>query len=123
MQFLRNIPALQAYFPEYLGECGRVILTEPSGTPLINGLKASWEDRVDLSLKVLQMVEDFHDASEKWLIYLLDFDYQNFAMTSDGQLRLVNLGSVMVIDKDDTSASEFCLSSWFCCVFISCRHL
>lgn len=105
-QFFRSIPSLRPYFTEYLGECGRVILTEPSGKPLSSYLKASWKDRVDISLKILQMIEDFHDSSDKWLVLILDFGYENFVMTSEGQLKVVNLGGMVIVDKDQTSTSE-----------------
>ncbi|XP_011661612.1 divergent protein kinase domain 2A [Strongylocentrotus purpuratus] len=105
LKFFRNIPSLRPYFTEYLGECGRVILTEPSGKPLSSYLKASWKDRVDISLKILQMIEDFHDSSDKWLVLLLDFGYENFVMTSEGQLKVVNLGGMVIVDKDQTSTT------------------
>nr|XP_054750385.1 divergent protein kinase domain 2A-like [Lytechinus pictus] len=109
LKFFRHIPPLQPYFSEYLGECGRVILTEPSGKPLVSYLKASWKHRVDISLKILKMIEDFHDSSDKWLVLLLDFTYENFVLTSEGQLKVVNLSGIVIVDKDQTSTSEYCL--------------
>ncbi|XP_063953703.1 divergent protein kinase domain 2A-like [Lytechinus pictus] len=105
LKFFRHIPPLQPYFSEYLGECGRVILTEPSGKPLVSYLKASWKHRVDISLKILKMIEDFHDSSDKWLVLLLDFTYENFVLTSEGQLKVVNLSGIVIVDKDQTSTT------------------
>ncbi|XP_071507040.1 divergent protein kinase domain 2A-like [Diadema antillarum] len=105
LKFFRTVPSLQPYFPEYLGECGRVILTETSGSPLAAYLPASWKDRVGVAIKVLQMVEDFYSSSDKWLIFLWDFQYENFAVTPQGKLRVVNLGSIVVVDKELVSTT------------------
>lgn len=59
------------------------------------------------------MIEDFHDSNDKWLVLLLDFGYENFVMTSEGQLKVVNLGGMVIVDKDQTSTSESDFSSHF----------
>ncbi|XP_038078354.1 divergent protein kinase domain 2A-like [Patiria miniata] len=97
--FQQYVPELQKYFPTYLGECGRMIVVAEAGEPLSEYLDASWDVRADLSRQILQMIYDFQNASSDWMVVFADFRYENFAVTTDGRIQLLDLEDIMIIDK------------------------
>ncbi|XP_070535625.1 divergent protein kinase domain 2A-like [Ptychodera flava] len=85
--------------PFYIGECGRVIITEHTGRPLRHFFGDSWSQRVNLSLQLLDMVNKFLKEDSDWLVLLGDFHHSNFAVTDSGRLVLTNLKDVLIVDK------------------------
>ncbi|XP_022084636.1 deleted in autism protein 1 homolog isoform X2 [Acanthaster planci] len=104
--FHQYVPELQKYFPAYLGECGRMIVVAEAGVPLSEYLNASWDVRADLARQILQMIHDFQNASSDWMVIFADFSYDNFAVTADGHIQLLDLEDIMIIDKRDISPGQ-----------------
>nr|XP_006819944.1 PREDICTED: deleted in autism protein 1 homolog [Saccoglossus kowalevskii] len=89
-------------FPQYIGECGRVVITEHAGKPLVQFLNASWEQRVALSLQLFDMVDTFLKGSSDWLVLFGDFRFSNFAVTDTGRVVVTNLKDILIVDKQET---------------------
>ena len=105
--FEQRVPELQKYFPAYMGECGRMIVVAEGGNPLSDYRNASWDIRVDLSRQILQMIYDFQHASPDWMVIFDDFRYDNFAVTDDRRIQLIDLGDISVIDKREMLPRKF----------------
>ncbi|XP_072021218.1 divergent protein kinase domain 2A-like [Amphiura filiformis] len=102
----RYIPEVAKYMPIYYGECGRMVVVEPGGTSLEHYLKESWQVRVDLALQILQMVEDFLTASPSWMLFFVDYRFDNLCVSEDGKIQLIDMEDVVIIDKEEIKAME-----------------
>ncbi|XP_077994097.1 divergent protein kinase domain 2A-like [Glandiceps talaboti] len=87
--------------PFYIGECGRIIVVENPGKPLIQFFNDTWEQRVSLSLQLLDLIDKFFKDNSDWLLLFTDFHYSNFAVTESGRVILTKLKDVLIIDKYD----------------------
>ncbi len=109
--FEQKVPELQKYFPAYLGECGRTIVVAEAGTPLSDYCNASWDIRADLARLIFQTIHDFQHASPDWMVILADFSFDNFAVTPDRRVQLLDLEDISIVDKQEIASGEFCFRS------------
>ncbi|XP_078675080.1 divergent protein kinase domain 2A-like [Branchiostoma floridae x Branchiostoma belcheri] len=108
---LKAIPRKKLPVPAFLGACGNLVAMETPGKPLSMYLevKGPWQVRANLSLQLLQMLDDFQNKDPDWLLMSVDVNIENFSVSSDGQLFLTNLGAMTIINKhnlDKNSTSK-----------------
>ncbi|XP_033624896.1 divergent protein kinase domain 2A-like [Asterias rubens] len=104
--FEQKVPELQKYFPAYLGECGRMIVVAEAGVPLSEYRNASWDIRADLARQIFQMIHDFQHASPDWMVILADFSFDNFAVTPDRRIQLLDLEDISIVDKQEIASAK-----------------
>eukprot|EP00058_Branchiostoma_floridae_P019078 XP_002604567.1 hypothetical protein BRAFLDRAFT_79443 [Branchiostoma floridae] len=97
------IPRKKLPIPAFLGACGNLVATETAGKPLSMYLevKGPWQVRANLSLQLLQMLDDFQNKDPDWLLMFVEVNIENFSVSSDGRLILTDLGNMTIINKHD----------------------
>lgn len=89
-----NVP-----IPNVLGSCGRIVVRESDWSPISNQLNEPFEVRAGIALQILQLVEDLQEEDSEWYFLNTDFTYENLMQTKDGEIILINLQDMAVIDK------------------------
>ncbi|XP_059483036.1 divergent protein kinase domain 2A [Neocloeon triangulifer] len=98
---LQAFPAEDGWpFPKYLGSCGRVTAQEYVGSNLGYYLNSEWRTRARLALQLLKIAQrlTFHD--QHFSLYLTDVTAENLAVDAHGTLKVVDLGNVIIVDKN-----------------------
>ncbi|XP_066282929.1 divergent protein kinase domain 2A-like [Branchiostoma lanceolatum] len=103
LALLKAFPRKKLPVPAFLGACGNLVAMETTGKPLPVYLKVkvSWQVRANLSLQLLQMLDDFQNKDPDWLLLAGDVSMENFAVSPDGQLILSDLAAMTIISKHD----------------------
>nr|XP_006819942.1 PREDICTED: deleted in autism protein 1 homolog [Saccoglossus kowalevskii] len=99
LQFFSSFPDSPWPFPRYIGECGRLVIVEHAGTPLREFYDAPWVDRARLVLDVFDVVDRLQRLSPDWSILFTDLHSDNFAVSPSGELVIVDLEDILVLDK------------------------
>ncbi|XP_078576825.1 divergent protein kinase domain 2A-like [Branchiostoma floridae x Branchiostoma japonicum] len=107
-------------FPKFYGACGRVIVVEHAGRTLDAFLDSPWNVRADIAVQLLQLVDTLRERDPDWVLLLTDISFENFAVDSHGQLRLIDLDDVMVFDRrtavgshqEKVICNEECYMDW-----------
>ncbi|XP_062519899.1 divergent protein kinase domain 2A-like [Corticium candelabrum] len=85
-------------FPRYYGACGRTIIVEDGGRPLLEYMNKPWEFRVWLAVQLLQIAFLLTNNNKEWAVYLTDIDLENFALSRNGQVLAIDVEHVEVVD-------------------------
>ncbi|CAB3372344.1 Hypothetical predicted protein [Cloeon dipterum] len=87
-------------FPKYLGSCGRVTAQEFIGSTLAYYTNSEWRTRAKLALQLLKIAQrmTFHDP--RFSLYMTDVTPENLAVDSHGNLKVVDLGNIIIVDKN-----------------------
>ncbi|KAL7648160.1 UNVERIFIED_CONTAM: hypothetical protein RMT77_000062 [Armadillidium vulgare] len=84
-------------FPKYYGACGRVVVQELAGSPLSRFYGNPWLERASLAVQLLQIA---NSMTEHYIrIYLTDPSSDNFAVDSKGNVKLVDLENIVLVDS------------------------
>ncbi|XP_076642294.1 divergent protein kinase domain 2A [Halictus rubicundus] len=96
--------------PRYLGACGRIILEEYVGLPLINYYYKPWLLRAKLTSSLLNSAYIFTFQSSDFAFYLTDVSADNIAVDSNNNVKFIDLENVIVVDKNFVPEEE--LETW-----------
>ncbi|XP_037075874.1 divergent protein kinase domain 2A-like [Pollicipes pollicipes] len=86
-------------FPRYLGACGRLVLEQYIGPTLARYHGASWRQRVELALQLLEIAEMLTSNDYDFNLYLTDVTAENLAVDSEGRVFIVDVEDVVVVDR------------------------
>ena len=96
-------------FPVYLGGCGRFIVEEYVGPNLSSWLpSASWKERIGAALQLLKIAEKFTKGVSGLRMYITDLSLDNVAVTSTGDLKIVDGEHVIVVDLEIILKGKLC---------------
>ncbi|XP_065183232.1 divergent protein kinase domain 2A-like [Sycon ciliatum] len=104
---LKAFPASDGWpFPHYYGACGRMIFVEDSGTDMSDYISEPWEVRIRVAKGLVDAIIKLTDNSELWIFYLLDLQYDNFAVRYDRQhdryaVKLIDLEHMIIVHKKE----------------------
>ncbi|KAG1678568.1 Deleted in autism protein 1 [Nymphon striatum] len=97
---IQSFPAQNGWpFPHYYGACGRIIVEENGGKPLSDYLYASWNTRVQLSYQLMKIAEKLTNNQLNLSLYMTDVNLNNFAVSPEGHLTLIDAENIIVVDK------------------------
>jgi hypothetical protein len=97
---LMSFPAEEGWpFPTYYGSCGRFAVMEDAGRPLTAFFTRPWNTRARLALQVLQMADKFTQNPTNLGLYLTDWLPENFAVSDDLQVKLVDLENIILVNQ------------------------
>ncbi|XP_078661008.1 divergent protein kinase domain 2A-like [Branchiostoma floridae x Branchiostoma belcheri] len=85
-------------FPSFLGACGRMAVFEHSGSPLRYYYEDTWETRMKLTLKVLELVDKLTNNDQGWVIMPTDLGYDNIVVNSEWELYVIDVEDVVILD-------------------------
>ena len=85
-------------FPKFYGACGRAIVVEDVGKTLDMYLTKSWSVRVTLALSVLELARRLTLSEHGWALYMSDPFMENFAVTEDLEVKLIDAEHLVVVD-------------------------
>ncbi|KAF8785558.1 Divergent protein kinase domain 2A like protein [Argiope bruennichi] len=86
-------------FPQYLGSCGRVIVEEYVGKTISYYEDSPWKQRVDIAYQLLLIAQMLTENDSGFSLYMTDVNMDNFAVRSDGTVLLVDVESVVIVDR------------------------
>ncbi|XP_078042381.1 divergent protein kinase domain 2A [Augochlora pura] len=86
--------------PKYLGACGRIILQEYVGLPLMNYYYKPWLIRAQIVSSLLNGAYVFTFQSNDFGFYLTDISADNIAIDSNNNAKFIDLENVIVVDKN-----------------------
>ena len=53
------------------------------------------------------MLEDFLTASPDWLLFFVDLRFDNFCVSENGRIQLIDLEDVVIVDREDIKESKY----------------
>lgn len=84
----------------YLGSCGLISVSEYCGESLTSiAPKLIWNDRASLAIQLLNFAFNATFDNPDFGFYFTDMSADNFAVSADGIIRLVDLENVIIVDK------------------------
>jgi hypothetical protein len=86
------------FLPALYGACGRVIVVEYVGPSLSSALDRPWQERVKLSIKLIQLARTFTRTEDKMALYMYDVVMSNFAVDKHGNVKLIDCEHVLIAD-------------------------
>ncbi|XP_077988292.1 divergent protein kinase domain 2A-like [Glandiceps talaboti] len=86
-------------FPSYIGSCGRFVVMDYEGRTLSEFYDAAWSIRINLAYQVFEIAEHFTNNAEDYALYMTDIVAENFAVTKDGDVKLIDIENIIVVDK------------------------
>ncbi|XP_046828767.1 divergent protein kinase domain 2A-like [Vespa crabro] len=86
--------------PKYLGSCGRIIVEEYVGLPIITYYDAPWIYRAKIVSSLLNAAYMFTFKNKDFGFYLTDISIDNIAINSDGIAKFIDLENIIVVDKN-----------------------
>ncbi|XP_013406196.1 deleted in autism protein 1 homolog [Lingula anatina] len=93
-------------FPKYYGACGRAVIAENGGKPLVDYLNQPWEIRASLALQLLEVVQYMLHGDPNWSVFYVDINYDNIAITSSEKLSFIDLEDLTLLDKKEFDQGE-----------------
>ncbi|KAG8193338.1 hypothetical protein JTE90_022968 [Oedothorax gibbosus] len=97
---LQAFPQAEGWpFPFYYGSCGRVIVEEYAGKTLSHYEDSSWEQRIDISYQLLLIAQTLTENASNFSLYMTDVTMDNFAVRSDGTVLLIDVESIVIVDR------------------------
>lgn len=88
-----------AYWPKFLGACGRLAVFEDMGEPLKNYASSPWRKRAELSFHLIRLAMLLTENELGLSFYLTDWAPENFAVTTDTmKVSLVDLEHLIVVN-------------------------
>ncbi|UYV80209.1 C3orf58 [Cordylochernes scorpioides] len=93
-------------FPRYHGTCGRVLVEEYIGPSLSSVMDADWPTRLQVSYQLLQLAFLFTHNHLNFSLYLTDVSLDNFALSPDGSVFLIDAESLLFADKVQISKDQ-----------------
>ena len=93
-------------FPVYYGACGRLVVVEDCGTSLETTLAWPWHKRRAVAISLIRAVRALTENKEGYAIYLFDLSLQNFAVGSNGDVRIIDAEHVLAVDLRDSRAKS-----------------
>eukprot|EP00058_Branchiostoma_floridae_P007590 XP_002593078.1 hypothetical protein BRAFLDRAFT_72848 [Branchiostoma floridae] len=104
---LQTFPITEGWpFPFYFGACGRLTVVQKCDKTLASYYSAPWLKRVELSLQMMKIAEYLTNNEADFGLYLTDISYENFGVTSDGNLFVIDVENVIVVDKQKIKADK-----------------
>uniref|UniRef100_A0A6M2D2M4 Putative conserved secreted protein ovary overexpressed n=1 Tax=Rhipicephalus microplus TaxID=6941 RepID=A0A6M2D2M4_RHIMP len=104
---LQTFPRMDDWpFPTLLGSCGRTIVETYEGEPLSNFEQASWTVRANISLQLLDMADLMTENPTQYALYMTDVSMDNFAVNDQGEVRLIDLENIIVVDRMQVRAER-----------------
>ncbi|KAL3253270.1 hypothetical protein MRX96_017541 [Rhipicephalus microplus] len=104
---LQTFPRMDDWpFPTLLGSCGRTIVETYEGEPLSNFEQASWTVRANISLQLLDMADLMTENPTQYALYMTDVSLDNFAVNDQGEVRLIDLENIIVVDRMQVRAER-----------------
>ncbi|XP_047367019.1 divergent protein kinase domain 2A-like isoform X2 [Vespa velutina] len=86
--------------PKYLGSCGRIIVEEYVGLPIVTYYDAPWIYRAKIISSLLNAAYMFTFKNKDFGFYLTDISIDNIAINSDGIAKFIDLENIIVVDKN-----------------------
>ncbi|XP_035739544.1 divergent protein kinase domain 2A-like [Vespa mandarinia] len=83
--------------PKYLGSCGRIIVEEYVGLPIVTYYDAPWIYRAKIVSSLLNAAYMFTFKNKDFGFYLTDISIDNIAINSDGIAKFIDLENIIVI--------------------------
>ncbi|XP_045201226.2 divergent protein kinase domain 2A-like [Mercenaria mercenaria] len=97
---LQMFPAADGWpFPEYVGACGRYVAVGNGGKQLSAFYNANWSLRADIAYQLMKIAEMLTNNKADFALYLTDVIDDNFAVDADGNVTVIDLEDVLVVDK------------------------
>ncbi|XP_076749747.1 divergent protein kinase domain 2A isoform X1 [Xylocopa sonorina] len=96
--------------PKYFGACGRIVVEEYGGLPLIVYYNKPWISRAKIASSLLDAAYKFTYKSMDFGFYLTDVSADNIAVDANNNVKFVDLENVIVVDKNIVPAEK--LSTW-----------
>ncbi|XP_077556173.1 divergent protein kinase domain 2A [Haemaphysalis longicornis] len=86
-------------FPSFLGSCGRTVVESFEGERLSTFERARWIVRANISLQLLNMADLMTDNPTQFALYMTDVSMDNFVVSRDGHVTLVDVENIIVVDR------------------------
>ncbi|CAL1261338.1 unnamed protein product [Larinioides sclopetarius] len=86
-------------FPQYFGSCGRVIVEEYVGKTISYFEDSPWKQRIDIAYQLLLIAQMLTENASGFSLYMTDVNMDNFAVRSDGTVLLVDVESIVIVDR------------------------
>ena len=111
------------FLPTVYGACGRVIVVEYVGASLSTTFNWSWQKRVRLSIKMIQLARAFTRTDDNMALYMHDVSVDNFAVDKYDNVKLIDCEHVLIVDMSAFNHSYgklnyfvrlFCIPAVFC---------
>lgn len=93
-------------FPKFLGSCGRTVVQSYEGEPLSHFELASWIVRANISLQLLDMADLMTNNPTQFALYMTDVSMDNFAVNKWGEVTLVDVENIIVVDRVQVQAEK-----------------
>ncbi|EFN83716.1 Uncharacterized protein C3orf58, partial [Harpegnathos saltator] len=85
--------------PKYFGACGRIIIEEYVGLPLVDYYNKPWIQRAKIASSLLNAAYMFTFKNENFSFYLTDVSADNIAVDHKNVAKFIDLENVIVVDK------------------------
>lgn len=93
--------------PKYFGACGRIIIEEYVGLPLLDYYNKPWIQRAKIASSLLNAAYIFTFKSEDFGFYLTDVSADNIAVDYKDVAKFIDLENIIVVDKNISPKSKF----------------
>ena len=60
-----------------------------------------------MAYQILQLIEDFLTSSPAWMLFFVDIQFDNFCVSDQGKIQLIDLEDVVIVDKERISTSKY----------------
>ncbi|XP_025157635.1 deleted in autism protein 1 homolog [Harpegnathos saltator] len=98
---LQILPAENGWpVPKYFGACGRIIIEEYVGLPLVDYYNKPWIQRAKIASSLLNAAYMFTFKNENFSFYLTDVSADNIAVDHKNVAKFIDLENVIVVDKN-----------------------
>ncbi|KAL7307710.1 hypothetical protein TKK_0000386 [Trichogramma kaykai] len=98
--------------PKFYGACGRLIIEENAGDPLLNFIKESWIKRAKIASSLLDAAYKFTFKDPNFAFYLTDIATDNIAINEKLEAIFVDLENIIIVDKTPPIDVLNRLSDW-----------
>ncbi|KAL6266288.1 hypothetical protein P5V15_003147 [Pogonomyrmex californicus] len=86
--------------PKYFGACGRIVIEEYIGLPLLDHYDKPWIQRVKVASSLLNAAYIFTFKNERFAFYLTDVSADNIAVDHENVAKFIDLENIIVVDKN-----------------------